>query len=209
MKRFIQLLFIALLLTSCKDKGVHYIIDGTILDKSFNKSLADVKVQLLAKKSDSFTFSKIDETQSDSEGKFIFKFPRERVIEYKIVIDKEQYFNEEYTILPSDLKVNQTFLREFPIYAFSWVKIHLKNTGNVDSFDDFIYKKLDGKEDCEDCCPSEEEKHYTGANDVTFYCMTEGGKKFSYYYELKNTGFLGNKEIITIPLDTVLLETEY
>lgn len=205
----VLLIFTLFLFVACKPKGVTYSIKGTVFDASFNQSFADGKVQLFEKSVTGFAYKEVATVYTTSEGEFKITFPRNRVLDYKIVITKDDYFQGEFIILPNELIPNDDYQQTFSMYAHAWVKIHLQNVDEVNSYDDLIYKKLTGKEDCVACCPNGETQHFYGANDTTFYCMAEGGKPFSYYYELSNTAFMGNEQVIAVPLDTVTLETLY
>lgn len=213
MKGLNNILFVLLgvfILSSCKPKGVEYTINGTVNDASFNEAAKLVKVFLYERATTGFTYSLIEETTTDAIGNFSFTFPRKRALDYKIVLQKEEYFDNEMILTINDLKPNDAIQQNFSIYAHAWVKVRLKNESSANSYDDFIYKKITGNDDCEACCPNNEIQHFYGENvDTTFYCMVEGGQKFSYYYELSNSAFLGNEEVISIPLDTVSVETIY
>lgn len=206
---FLWIILLFILSSSCKPKEISYQINGLLEDVSFQKPLSGATVKLYEKSANNFDFKEVTSVTSDEKGEFVITFPRNRVIEYRIVLSKDNYFESAYSILPSELKPNDAVAREFSLSAWSWVKIHLQNTGEANDTDHFVYKKLEGKSDCEFCCPNGEEHHLYGVIDTTFYCMAEGRSKFSYFYQLQGTSFLGNKEIMTVPMDTVTLETVY
>ena len=208
-KTIFILLFSTILILGCKkDKDLTFSINGTVLDESFNNGLANATVIIFEKPVASFDLKEIGRVQTDGDGKYSLKFPRNRVESYVVKIQKDFYFDKTYTILFNDLDPKKSIEYNFGTTAYSWVKIHLKNVNEVNAYDDFIYKKTKGKVDCADCCPAEE-LHFYGALDTTFYCISDDNKPFAYYYELRNTTNLGVKEQNTVPFDTITLTTTY
>lgn len=209
LKNIFILLFTVTLIVACKkDKNLTFSINGTVFDESFNKGLADATIIVYEKPIGSFDLKEIGRTKSDGSGHYALDFTRNRVESYVVKIQKDFYFDKSYSILFNTLDPKKSIEYNFETTAYSWVKIHLKNSDEVNSYDDFIYRKTKGKVDCPDCCPSEE-FHFYGALDTTFYCLSDGNKPFAYYYELSNTTNLGVKEQNTIPFDTITLTTLY
>jgi len=206
-------LFLSLLIFiifSCKKDGnLQFAINGIVTDESFNTGLAGATVIVYEKPIANFNYQEIGRVTTDSDGKYSLSFPRNRVENYKVVIQKDRYFDKEYQILYSALDPQKSIEYNFGTTAYSWVRIHLKNVDEVNDYDDFIYKKTQGKTDCAACCPTGEELHFYGAIDTVFYCMTDGNKPFAYFYELGNTALIGTMQQNTVAFDTITLETEY
>lgn len=209
MRNLFFLLMIILVLSSCKKKDANsYIIEGVVNDESLNGVLANASITLLERKAGDFNYVELTSTTSDSEGKYKLSFQRNRVTDYKVVLKKDKYLSRESLILPQNLTLGKSNEFNWSMAAISWVKIHLQNVDTVNNYDEFIYQKIDGSTDCEGCCPNIE-LHFYGALDTTFFCVAEGNRSFSYYYELRNSTTLGNEQKITIPFDTISFETTY
>lgn len=209
-KNITVLLLFTLLILSCKKNGdLQFSINGIVTDESFSTGLSGATVIVYEKPVANFNYQEIGRTTADSEGKYSILFPRNRVENYKIIIRKDNYFDKEYQILYSALDPKKSIEYNFGTTAYSWVKIHLKNVNEINDYDGFIYKKTQGKTDCETCCPTGEEIHLYGNADTIFYCMTDGNKPFAYFYELQNTSTIGTVQQNTVAFDTITLVTEY
>jgi hypothetical protein len=204
------ILVLMLAFSSCKkDKTLYFSIHGVVTDESFNKGMDNATVIVYEKAIASYDYTEVGRIKTDSDGKYELKFPRNRVEGYRVTIQKDFYFDKSYTIDFASLDPKKSIEYNFGTTAYSWVKIHLQNSGDVNSYDDFIYKKTQGHTDCAACCPTGVETHFYGALDTTFYCLTDGNKPFAYFYQLGNTSTIGTNQQTTIPFDTIVLTTTY
>lgn len=209
-KSLFFLFIIVFSFSSCKkDKNLNFSIHGTATDESFSKALDNATIIIYEKPIASIDYKEIGRTQTDSEGKYSLKFPRNRVENYRVIVQKDNYFEKEYTVLFASLDPKKSIEFNFETTAYSWVRIHLTNIEDVNDYDDFIYKKTIGKTDCFTCCPSDVEQHFYGALDTVFYCTTDGNKPFAYFYQVGNTTTIGTNQQNTVAFDTITLTTTY
>lgn len=207
--RFFGVMLAVFSLYACdKDKNLSFSIHGVISDNSLNKGLDNATVIVYEKAVASLTFNEIGRTKTDASGNYTLKFPRNRVESYKVLIQKDFYFDKEETIAFSSLDPKKSIEYNYGTTAYSWVKVLLTNTNDVNDFDDFLYKVTKGRTGCQTCATNEE-KHFYGALDTTFYYLTDGNKPFAYYFALSNTTTLGNNEQTTVPFDTIVMVTSY
>jgi hypothetical protein len=87
------------------------------------------------------------------------------------------------------------------------VKLSFLNN-NPDPNDQLHIVKQQGKENCMECCSSEEQDFH-GALDTSFYCVNDGNTIYSYLFWVIGTSNSGIKSINTIPFDTVEINLVY
>lgn len=210
LKKIIFILLVSGVVLGCKkNSALTFAIHGTVTDESFNKGLESATVIIYEKPVTSTDYKEIGRTTTDASGNYTLTFPRNRVEGYRVLIQKDYYFDKEYTVAFADLNPKKSIEYNFGTTAYSWVKIHLQNIDEVNSYDDFIYKKTQGRTDCMECCPTGVEQHFYGALDTVFYCITDGNKPFAYFYQLGNTSTLGTNQQNTVAFDTITLTTSY
>lgn len=210
MKQILSFVLLITILLACKKDNdqLQFSIHGKVTDDSFQTSLSNATVTIMEKGVGSYWLKNIGTTTTDSEGNYTLKFPRNRAELYQVHVVKDNYFEEIYTINFSDLDPKESKMYNFKTTAFSWVKVHLKNTETINDYDQFIYRKTIGRTNCETCCSNEDQVFY-GALDTVIYCKTDGNKPFAYYYQLSNTSTLGTIQQNTVAFDTIELYTNY
>ncbi len=210
MKKIFYSLFLCLILLifSCKKQNPTFNISGTVTDKSLNSTLSEATITFYKIKAGSSTITKIESTQTNSDGTYSIEFDRDQSESYYAIVEKENYFDSELSILFEGLKVGEKNTINFDIYAKSWVKINIENL--TPEPNDFItISKQEGKKYCIGCCDFFEQ---TISNiDTTFYCINNGNSIYSILY----TSFGDNqtktaiKAITTSSFDTTELYISY
>src|SRR5690554_5055541 len=134
MKKFFFLLLISLNLYACKkEQSLSFKIHGSIQDESLHQPLENATVIIYEKAIGSSNLSEIGRTTTDENGDYQVEFPRNRVENYLVTIQKDRYFESSHTVLFSELDPKESKEYNFSTTAHSWVKIVLKNVDEVNS----------------------------------------------------------------------------
>jgi len=193
---------------ACKKKKISYTVEGIVTDASFSQALSGATVQLYGTPAGSSTPSQLIGTvTTGSDGKYSFTFDRDKIEQYVIIVNKNQYFELSDAFTAESLSTSETNTRNLSTTAKSWVKLRFVNL-MPDAADELKYIRQNGKSDCAECCYGGEQYLY-GAVDTAIYCINDGNTTYSYYYWVLNTVNNGPKSIVTQPFDTVELLLNY
>jgi hypothetical protein len=203
MRLFIFFCVLSFTFSCNKKKELEFSIDGSILDESFSAPLNDASVYILKKPiGGTFVNVKLSSTITDNNGKFSLVFPREKVESYMLVIEKENYFTVEEIVTFSQLSTEKALKLELKTTAKAWAKIRLVNVNPVNSNDILKIIKMQGKDNCPECCTKNEQFFY-GALDSTFYCINNGNSNYSFYHWIMNSPEQAQHTFYTPAFDTV------
>lgn len=201
-------LLILLAAGACKKKHITYIVEGTVTDNSFSQPLSGATVKLYKASGSNFTLGTLIETQTTgSDGAYHFEFDRDKTEAYVVVVEKNNYFGTSANFTQEGLDTDNPNVRNFSIYAKSWVKLRFVNLNPLPT-DELQYIRQNGKSGCEECCPGGDQ-FLIGAVDTAIYCINDGNTTYGYYYWVLNTQNNGPKSIVTVPFDTVELLLNY
>lgn len=201
-------LLILLAAGACKKKHITYVVEGTVTDNSFSQPLSGATVKLYKASGSNFTPGNLIESQTTgSDGTYHFEFDRDKTEAYVIVVEKNNYFGTSGNFTQEGLDASNSNVRNFSIYAKSWVKLRFVNLSPLPT-DQLQYIRQNGKSGCEECCPGGDQFLY-GAVDTAIYCINDGNTTYGYYYWVLNTSNNGPKSIVTVPFDTVELLLNY
>lgn len=205
---FALILLLGTSLGSCKKKKISYTVEGIITDASYSQPLSGATVQLYGTPAGSSNPSQLIETvTTGSDGKYSFKFDRDKTEQYVIIATKNQYFEASSNFTSESLSTTETNTRNISTTAKSWVKLRFINL-MPEPTDELKYIRQSGKSNCAECCYGGDQYLY-GAVDTSIYCINDGNTTYSYYYWVLNTQNNGPKSIITQPFDTVELLLNY
>ena len=205
--KMILILVIGTLFYSCEKNAGIFEISGTITDMSITSGLKDCIVYLY-----SFPVGTSEEVLTDStftgiDGTYSFSFERSQMEKYKIKFVKEGYFRGEETIYFSELSLEELNIVNLETYGKSWVGLHFFNE-NPQAEDHFRYIKQEGKIDCLECCPSEEQNFY-GNLDTIIYCANNANNLYSIMYWVVGSPIVDVVGTNTTFMDTTLIEIAY
>lgn len=203
------LVFAALfcILPSCKKRVGTFEINGTLTNQSDDTKLDQCQLYLYSTPVGSGEQVLIDSTLTDSEGNYCFQFPREQVEKYKISYSKEGYFEGEEIVYFSSLTLEEPNIINLLTHGKSWAALRIINQ-TPSSSDHFRYVKQEGKTDCMDCCPAEEQNFY-GALDTTIYCINNANDNYSILYWVIGTSNIDSRTVLTTFSDTSFIEISY
>ena len=208
MRLSLLLLLAFSLLISCKKKGkADFVIKGLIVNSTSSLPHSNASVQLYALTQIGGNSTLIQSTSTNSAGEYSFSFPRDIVISYKIICEKNLYFTINESINFSDLTIEQDNIRNYSTNEMAWAKLRFINQSPSPS-DILSYVKTEGKSNCDVCCPSDEVL-IIGVADTTIYCPNNANTNYSYSFNSQGTGFFGDRSIITPAFDTAEIVLTY
>jgi hypothetical protein len=210
--RFVILILASIILLqvssySCSRGVASFTLSGTITDATFSQGHAGA-VLTLSKVIITTGEEILMETKTlGADGKYEFKFPREKVEKYIVRVSKPLYFDVEEEVQFSSLTVGTSNVRNYSTKAKSWVELRFVNS-SVQPTDHFRYIKFQGLENCAECCTAEQVDLYADAY-YSRTCINEALSVYSIYYQVMGTTTQNVVEVVSQPFDTALLLVNY
>lgn len=201
------ILLIGILIGSCQKNAGIFEISGTVTDLSSSSGLENCKLYLYSYPVGTGEELLTDSTFTQNDGSYTFSFERAQMEKYKIELEKDGYFEGEEIIYFSALTLEEVNTVDLETYGKSWVGIRLKNN-SPQIEDHFRYIKQEGKTNCSECCPTEEQNFY-GDLDTTIYCANNANENYSIMYWVIGTSIVDIASANTTFLDTTLIEVTY
>ena len=210
--RFLFLfLLIAILLqvssSSCSRGVATFSLSGTITDATFSQGHSGAVLKLSKVMITTGEEILMETKTLGSDGKYEFKFPREKVEKYIIRVTKPMYFDIEQDVQFSSLSVSSDNVRNYTTKAKSWVELRFVNTSVLPT-DHFRFIKFQGLENCTECCTADQVDLYADAY-YSRTCINEALATYSIYYQVIGTTNQNVVEVVTQPFDTTLLLVNY
>ena len=205
--KLIGVLFLLATCLACKKNAGIFELSGIITDMSSTNGLKDCKVYLYSVPIGSSEELLTDSALTGNDGSFYFSFERAQMEKYIIKYDKAGYFEGEEVIFFSALSLEEINTISLQTYKKSWVGIRIINE-TPEVSDHFRYIKQEGKINCPECCPPDEQNFY-GNLDTTIYCANNANEIYSIMYWVIGTSVVDIAEVNTSPLDTTLIEINY
>ena len=210
--RFVFLILASIFLlqvssSSCSRGVASFTLSGTITDATFSQGHAGA-VLTLSKVMITTGEEILMETKTlSADGKYEFKFPREKVEKYIVRVSKPLYFDVEEEVQFSLLTVGTANVRNYSTKAKSWVELRFVNSSVLPT-DHFRYIKFQGLENCAECCSAEQVDLYADAY-YSRTCINEALSVYSIYYQVMGTTTQNVVEVVSQPFDTTLLLVNY
>jgi hypothetical protein len=204
-------LLIAILLqvssSSCSRGVATFSLSGTITDATFSQGHSGAVLKLSKVMITTGEEILMETKTLGSDGKYEFKFPREKVEKYIIRVTKPLYFDIEQDVQFSSLSVSSDNVRNYTTKAKSWVELRFVNTSVLPT-DHFRFIKFQGLENCTECCTADQVDLYADAY-YSRTCINEALSTYSIYYQVIGTTNQNVVEVVTQPFDTTLLLVNY
>jgi hypothetical protein len=204
-------LLIAILLqvssSSCSRGVATFSLSGTITDATFSQGHSGAVLKLSKVMITTGEEILMETKTLGSDGKYEFKFPREKVEKYIIRVTKPMYFDIEQDVQFSSLSVSSDNVRNYTTKAKSWVELRFVNTSVLPT-DHFRFIKFQGLENCTECCTADQVDLYADAY-YSRTCINEALSTYSIYYQVVGTTTQNVVEVVTQPFDTTLLLVNY
>ena len=204
-------LLIAILLqvssSSCSRGVATFSLSGTITDATFSQGHSGAVLKLSKVMITTGEEILMETKTLGSDGKYEFKFPREKVEKYILRVTKPLYFDIEQDVQFSSLSVSSDNVRNYTTKAKSWVELRFVNTSVLPT-DHFRFIKFQGLENCTECCTADQVDLYADAY-YSRTCINEALSTYSIYYQVIGTTNQNVVEVVTQPFDTTLLLVNY
>jgi len=179
MRRLVSILFLLLLVVSCKKSSDNYSIEGKTIDASSGTALPYVTVVFEQKSlvNGVFTnyFLEAANTTSDVNGNYQMEWGKENLTEARIRVSREFYYSQEIAIAPDDLRNEVNLTKNVGLWPESAVLVHLQNTSGASLIQ---FNWVGTNFNC-DCCTSAV-RTFNNLSDTVFQCNVYGGKWLKY-----------------------------
>lgn len=199
------------LVVSCKKKTIQYTFQGVVKESVDLTSLSGVSVDIAQKTYEgnvaSVFFNSVGTLNTDASGYYELSFDREKVVEFKIELTKDGYFDMEDIISSSETTTADPNVFNYILEPKAWVRFNLTNIGGLVS-DEFTMIHYNFREDCAGCTTNDY-YYYYGIVDSTFTYTTTGGEYMRYSYKTPTGSIYIQDSIYTTLFDTVVVDLNY
>jgi hypothetical protein len=205
------LVLLVAVVSSCKKEPIQYVFEGTVTESVSNSALGGVDVTVSQRVYDgnvaSSFFNTAGSSTTASAGTYHINFDREKVVEFKIELTKDGYFEQEEIIVSGDIVPEDPNIYDYTMEPKSWIRFNLMNFGGLTT-DDFTMIHFNFREAC-DGCTTNGYFHYYGQVDSTFTFTTTGGVYTRYSYLNPGATMYNHDSVYTTPFDTVDVNINY
>jgi hypothetical protein len=196
---------------SCKKETIQYVFEGAVTESVNNAALGGVDVTVSQRVYDgnvaSSFFNAAGSSTTTADGAYHVNFDREKVVEFKIELSKDGYFDQEEIIVSGEVVPEDPNIYNYTMEPMAWIRFNLVNFGGLTS-DDFTMIRYNFREGCSGCTTNGY-FHYYGQVDSTFTFTTTGGIYTRYSYLNPGASLYNNDSIYTTPFDTVDVNINY
>lgn len=201
------LIFAGLLVMACQKKSVTYHVRGVLTDETNNQSIANQELVVYIQENDVAAELEFMTLTTNQSGDYSFDIDRAKFVNIRIAGTRDGYFPFQAVISLDQLKVDEDNVLNLETTAKSWVNIIFNNPGG-ESTDEIRYTKLNGKRDCIDCCPDNQQSRF-GAGSDTVTCITDGETYYSIDYVVIGTTDSGIRDAFCPAGDTAEIVLNY
>lgn len=204
---FLSSVCVGLFFTSCK-KGVQdFTLKGNVVDLTLTIPLEGAAIKLYQTPVGSTQDQLISTASIGADGSYAFKFPRDKMEKYTLVVTKSGYFDINEVVYFSSLTLEEDNVRNLSTAAKSWVKLRFINDIVLPG-EELRFIKQMGKKGCAECC-SDAEQVLLSVADTSIYCINDGNTYYSYLYWVSGSSNQGLRSVVTNAFDTTELILHY
>ncbi|MFT4600766.1 MAG: hypothetical protein ACI857_000943 [Arenicella sp.] len=211
MKSAFYIICLSLILVSCNKDPIQYTFEGTITEDQTGSPLSGVEVSIYQKPfNNSVTTDNFDlaaSTITDENGYYIMTFDREKVIEFKLNIEKDDYFKTDIILNSGEISSENTNVVDYQMGAKSWVQFDIQNNLPGNSNDHLNLLLLNYKEGCDGCADADSYS-FLGITDTTATYASTAGQHFNFTYIVVGVESLSDSVYMT-PFDTTFYSINY
>ena len=179
--KHLAFLSIFILLLGCKKKAIEFVIEGQVIDLSFNSAQTGGSLKLYKIPAGGGGEDLVSSTFPDAIGRYVFRFERDKSEKYIIRYEREGYYNEEKIVFFSALSTNEPFQLDFQTEAQSRINWIISNVEPNLSSDKVVIQKLNGRTDCKDCCDNTSYEYAGPTVKDTLSCVVNGNRYVRFY----------------------------
>lgn len=215
MKINLALLFLMIILVSCKKDPKTISISGTVTDPYQNIPVAGAKVTLQANGVVEGVYNSSYVTlgiaTTNAAGQFEFIIEESAYDSFRFSFLKDGYYSLQEIVSAGSISPEEPYDGAFDFSSEATVKVHIKNETPFDDNDKLIARFENNPISSFDCCSSTPVTYSGMSIDTTFYCKSVGGFDLKLFKSLlKNNVITYDTDTIhTIPCDTTEVELLY
>ncbi len=150
------ILFVAILVCCKKNKDNTIFLEGKIYDPNQNVYVSNALVTISSSSIQSGIYNSnyqdIKTATTDASGFYSLEIPEEKVIDYRLFIRKDKYFENTVNISPDVLIPGETYTSDYNLYPEAYIKLEVKNNDPFDSLDFIAYSIKNAVYGCPCCC---------------------------------------------------------
>lgn len=188
-----------------------YDFQGTITEDQNGSALSGVQVDIFQKPFDSqvvtSNYELAGSAVTDANGNFSVSFERTKVTEFKVHLNKENYFKQDIIIGSGEVSSENVNQVDVELQAKSFMKFTIQNTGTASQSDNLNLLLLNPKTDC-DNCPQSDSYFFEGVVDTTVVYPTDAGRYYNFTYIHVGVTSASDSVYIT-PFDTINYTINY
>jgi len=162
-----------------------YTFKGKVIEDQNGSALSGAEIEFFQKPFSTqvvtSNFESVGSTTTDANGNYEITFERTKVTEFKLEIEKPNYFYQEISIGSGDVSSENDNIVDIEMEAESFIKFKIQNTGTAASTDNLNLLLLNPKTDC-DGCPESDSYFYEGIVDTTVVFPTDAGRYYNFTY---------------------------
>jgi hypothetical protein len=131
-----------IVLSGCRKKEVSVRVVGTVKNSVLNQGVSNAEVKLYVKEiqggSFSNSFKVLHTTTTDANGYYAFEFPHHTVIEYKLQVENDLYFEYSQIINPDDWSLTALNTQDIDLLPKSVIRLRVKNLSPQTPIDNVV-----------------------------------------------------------------------
>lgn len=187
--RLLTVFLLIIFTISCKkeEQTPNLNIQGRILDSSNSNGVSNATVRLSQQVLSDGTFSSIFQpvgtVSSSSNGSYSFEFPRDAASEFKIEVEKDNYFFKEVSINPDNVPVGSAYTANIGIAPMAWVRYTIQNVNPISSADEASFQYINANFECQ-CCNNDLHSFEGMSVNESEKCLLEGNFYLKYRYTI-------------------------
>jgi len=214
--RYLSFILLLLLMVGCKKEDPTFTLtfQATVVDPISNQPVSGANVAFRAQQITdgvwSSAFTTLASGTTDGNGVYTANFEKGTVVEYRVEIDKSDFFSDAFTISGDAISTESTYTETYSLYSEAYLNVRIVNSNPFDANDEIRYQKVNNT-GCSFCC-SNTLLDLDGENiDTTFTCPMYGGTKSVYNWFVTKNGNLTtfSDSVVCTPADTTFITISY
>ena len=198
LNKALVLSLILLLFFSCKKEDRYITLSGKISDGTFGGAASSAKVMVKVAKVENgvyhSSYVKTAEGNCDANGNYSMEVKVENVSGYRIVVAKDNYFEEEQDITRENFESQDNYTYNRSIYPIGTIQLLINNTNPHDQNDQINFRFTNVEQSGYNCC-SNEIQSGTGINfSYSGTCLVRGNRKIAINWVVSKKG---NQQLYT------------
>lgn len=209
-------LLICVMFFSCAKEENTIVVEGKISDPNLEKPLAGADIILDNKPVSSSVYNAgyqtLTSTTSGSDGSYKMEYEKEKSLDYRIRVRKDDYFLLEKEYAPEKFESGDDIFLSFNLLPKGYVKTIIKNKNSFNDQDHIIFQFTGMNGNSVGSCPGGYIHGYGKYFDTSFVCAAPGNDSLGYEYEVTKNGSTnlnGPYSEYISAFDTTLIEIDY